>query len=238
MTLHTCLTCIIIDDNDLDRLAINQEIANFNNLTVLGSYNSPIEAIAFIKLYKPDILFLDIDMPEINGLEFIKLMNNTPIINVIISSHPEYALESFELNVFDYILKPLETGRLANCVDRLLQFTTLQNKAQAYDVLFENEKIIFKDGYNVININATEILYLEAYGDYTKIVTEKKAYLTLATLSNFINLLPQGKFLRIHRSYVIAINKVKCFNLKSIDIGQNVLPVGKTYLRNAKLSLS
>ncbi|TAE37178.1 MAG: DNA-binding response regulator [Sphingobacteriales bacterium] len=237
MNANKYLTCIVIDDEDMDRWAIIHELSNFETIKVLGNYNNPIEAIAFIKLYKPDILFLDIDMPEINGLEFIKMIKNEATINIIISSHPEYALEGFQLNVFDYILKPVETYRLASCVDRLLEFTNLKNKAQAYDVLVENEKIIFKDGHNVVNINATEILYLEAYGDYTKIVTENKAHLTLATLSNFMDLLPQGKFLRIHRSYVIAINRVKCFNLKTIDIGENVLPVGKTYLRNAKLSL-
>lgn len=231
------LSCIIIDDVDLDRLVVTQELANFSNIIILGSYCNAIEAIDFIKILKPDILFLDIEMPEINGLEFIKLMKAVPTINVIISSHAEYALEGFKLNVFDYILKPLETNRLANCVERLMQFTKLKNKAQAYDVLFENDKIIFKDGYDKINLNATEIVYLEAYGDYTKIVTQNKCYLTLATLSKFTELLPKGKFLRIHRSYVIAINKVKGFNLKSIDIGGNVLPIGKTFHKQIKQTL-
>ncbi len=141
------LSCIIIDDIDLDRLVVTQELANFSNINILGSYCNPIEAIDFIKKLKPDILFLDIEMPEINGLEFIKLMRAVPTINVIISSHAEYALEGFKLNVFDYILKPLETDRLANCVERLMQFKNLKNKAKAYDVLFENDKIIFKAGY-------------------------------------------------------------------------------------------
>lgn len=232
------LTCIIIDDDDMDRFAINQEISNFKTIKVLGTYNNAIEAIAPIKLKKPDVLFLDVDMPEINGLEFLRLMKDMETRNVIISSYPEYAIEGFKLNVFDYILKPIETDRLESCIARLHEFANLKKKALAYDVLFENENIFFRDGHHVVNLSVTEILYLEAYGDYTKIVTEKKAHLTLVTLSNFLESLPQGKFLRIHRSYVIAINKIKFFNVKTIDMGTNVLPVGKTYLRNAKLALS
>lgn len=228
------LTCIIVDDDDLDRMAVEAELSSFTQIKVLGSFCNPIEAISAIHAQLPDVLFLDIDMPEINGIDFVKSMCGLDTINVFITSHPEFALQGFQLKVFDFILKPLETDRFESCINRICDFVKLKGKAEAYDVLFENEKIIFKEGHSVVNLNANEVIYLEAYGDYTKIVTEKKAHLTLATLSNFLESLPLRKFVRIHRSYVIAINKVKSLGPKTIDMGINDIPIGKTYLKEAK----
>lgn len=235
--MKNTLTCLIIDDDDLDRMAVETEARAHQKLNVLGSFCNPIEALDFINIQKPDILFLDIDMPELNGLDFIKAITVLDTINIIISSHPEYALQGFQLKVFDFILKPLETVRFESTIKRVLDFTQLKDKAEAYDVLFENEKIIFKEGHQMVTLNSNDILYLEAYGDYTKIVTEKKEHLTLATLSNFLESLPMSKFLRIHRSYVVATNKIQSFGAKSVNVGINVLPIGKTYLKEAKLSL-
>jgi len=228
------LTCIIVDDDNLDRMAVEAELSSFQNINILGSYCNPIEAISAIKSHQPDVLFLDIDMPEINGIDFVKSISNLNTINVFITSHPEFALQGFQLKVFDFILKPLETDRFENCINRIYDFIKLKGKAEAYDVLFENEKIIFKEGHNVVNLNASEVIYLEAYGDYTKIVTEKKAHLTLATLSSFLESLPAGKFMRIHRSYVVAINKVKSAGNKCINMGEDIIPIGKTYVRETK----
>ncbi|KQC00154.1 LytTR family DNA-binding domain-containing protein [Pedobacter sp. Hv1] len=232
--MKNTLTCLIIDDDDLDRMAVEAEAKEHQKLNVLGSFSNPIEALDFIKIQRPDILFLDIDMPELNGLDFIKSITALDTINIIISSHPEYALQGFQLKVFDFILKPLESVRFESTIKRVFDFTQLKDKAEAYDVLFENEKIIFKEGHQMVTLNSNEILYLEAYGDYTKIVTDKKEHLTLATLSNFLESLPVGKFMRIHRSYVVATNKIDSFGTKQIVIGLNTLPIGKTYLKEAK----
>lgn len=228
------LSCIVIDDSELDRKSIETELSNYPDLKLSASFDNGLEALSFFKTHQSDVLFVDIDMPEITGLDFIKAINQTKTIPIIVSSHPEFALEGFQLNVFDFILKPVETNRFNDTVLRLRDFIKLKEKAEAYDVLFENEKVIFKDGHNTLIVSANEILYLEAYGDYTKIVTENKSHLTLAALSSFVESLPAGKFLRIHRSYVIAINKVKALRTKNIEIGINILPVGKTYIREAK----
>lgn len=228
------LTCIIVDDDDLDRIAVAVELSLFSKIKILGSYNNPIEALSAINAHEPDVLFLDIDMPEVNGVDFVKSISKLGTINVFITSHPEFALQGFQLKIFDFILKPLETDRFGNCMQRIFNFIELKNKAEAYDVLFENEKIIFKEGHQVVNLNANDVIYLEAYGDYTKIVTPNKSHLTLATLSNFLESLPSGKFIRIHRSYVVSINKVKSLDNKSIDMGSAVIPVGRTYVRETK----
>lgn len=232
--MKSTLTCIVIDDDELDRMAIEAEVKGYDNIHLLASFGNPIEAIDFLKKQKPDLLFLDIDMPEINGLDLIRAIKELDMLNIIISSHPEFALEGFQLRVFDFILKPVETDRFESCMKRVDEFLELKSKAEAYDVLFENEKILFKEGHGIISVNANEVLYLEAYGDYTKIVTEKKSYLTLATLSNFLESLPNGKFVRVHRSYVISIGKVCGMNQKSVNIGIEAIPIGKTYLKEAK----
>lgn len=236
--MKDALTCIIVDDDNLDRMAVEAELSSYLNIKLLGSYCNPIEAVSAIKAHQPDVLFLDIDMPEINGIDFVKSISNLNTINVFITSHHEFALQGFQLKVFDFILKPLETDRFESCINRIYDFIKLKGKAEAYDVLFENEKIIFKEGHNVVNLNANDVIYLEAYGDYTKIITEKKAHLTLATLSNFLESLPVGKFMRIHRSYVVAINRVKSLGNKTINMGEDIIPVGKTYVKETKRILS
>jgi DNA-binding LytR/AlgR family response regulator len=228
------LSCIIVDDNYLDRIAVEAEVMNFNHLRLLGSFSNALEAMESISTLQPDILFLDINLPDITGLQLFDKIDNYSPACVIITSYPDYASQCFELKVFDYILKPVESHRFKSTVQRIDDFTRLKQKANAYDVLFKHEEIIFKVGLSTVKLNSSEILYLEAFGDYTKIVTENKVYLTLATLSNFLESLPAGKFMRIHRSYVIAVNKVRSLNVKNIDIGTSVLPIGKTYLKEAK----
>jgi len=230
-------TCIIIDDEAIDRMAIETELDNFEHIHCLGSFENGMDALQAYHQLKPDIVFVDIDMPDISGLDLIKTINSGNSANIIVSSHPEYALQGFELKVFDYILKPVETERLAECIKRLESFFALREKAHAYDVAFGQEQIAFKEGHRMIRISVDKIMYLEAYGDYTKIVTDEKTYLSLTTLSSFLESLPQGRFLRIHRSYVIAISKVQCFNFRNIDIGNSQLPVSRTYLKETRLAL-
>lgn len=229
------LNCIIIEDDDLDRLAVETEINLCAELKIIGSFANPIEALSAIQTCKADILFLDIDMPDLSGLDFVRCISDLNTINVIISSHPEYALEGFQLNVFDFILKPLETARFEHTAKRIYDFAQMKDKASAYDVLFENEKIIFKEGHNIVNLNLNEVIYLEAYGDYTKIVTDKKDHLTLTTLGSFLESLPEGKFKRIHRSYVVPNNRISSYAAKTLTLFNGViLPIGKTYLKETK----
>ncbi|RZK56906.1 MAG: response regulator transcription factor [Pedobacter sp.] len=229
------LTCIVVDDNQLDRLSVENELSTFKNIQILGSFDSALAAVHFLTTRKPDVLFLDIDMPEINGIDLVKRLGSLDTVNVFITSHPEFALQGFQLKVFDFILKPLESDRFNQCIDRINDFIALKGKAEAYDVLFENEKIIFKEGHNIVNLSTSEVIYLEAYGDYTKIVTEKKSHLTLTTLGSFLESLPTGRFFRIHRSYVVPTNVIASCATKSLTLNNGVvLPIGKTYLKEAK----
>ena len=223
------LSCIIVDDDYLDRLSIETELNNLDCLRLIGSFDNATEAAEAINRHKPDVLFLDVDMPEISGLELFKSVSEYAPLCVIISSYPDYALQSFELKVFDYILKPLTTERFGETVKRLCDFVDIKEKAKAYTTLIENEKVIFKEGHNIVYLNVSDILYLEAFGDYTKVVTNNKNYLTLATLGGFLEELPSEKFARIHRSYAVAKEQIRQIGNATVGVGNINLPIGKTY---------
>lgn len=223
------LTCIILDDDYLDRLTIESELEGRDSIRLIGSFASALEAIGPIKKHRPDVLLLDVNMPDINGLQLLKGLETQAPICIVISSHPEYALESYELNVFDYILKPLTTERFNHALKRVRDFLAIKQRAEAYVAMIENEKIVFKEGHHEVHLTLNDISYLEAFGDYTKIVTPKKDYLTLATLGSFLENLPSEKFVRIHRSYAVAKAKISLITRNTIGINDVNLPVGKTY---------
>ena len=127
-------------------MAAEAELSVISRMKILGSLNNSIAAIEAIHNHKPYVLFLDIDMPGINGIDFVKSIVDLDIINVFITSHPEYALQGFQLQVFDFILKPLETDRFESCLKRIFEFEQLKGKAEAYDVLFDNDKSFLKRG--------------------------------------------------------------------------------------------
>lgn len=223
------LTCIIVDDDYLDRLSVELELKGTNHMRLLGSFSSALEVIEFIKNNKPDVLFLDVDMPDISGLQLFKSINSYSPVCIVISSYPEYALESFELKVFDYILKPLTAQRFNDTMMRLSDFYAIKQKAAAYASMIEREKVVFKQGHDEVHLDTNEIIYLEAFGDYTKVVTNQKIYLTLATLSSFLDHLSGDKFLRIHRSYAVARSQINLVCNNTIEVAGVNLPVGKTY---------
>lgn len=222
------LSCIVVDDDDLDRLAVEIE-ARASGMKIIGSFDHAAQAAETIRNHQPDVLFLDVEMPGITGLELFRSIQSYSPLCVIISSYPEFAIESFQLKVFDYILKPLTADRFKSCTDRLSDFAEIRAKAEAYTALIENEKVTFKEGHNVIYLKVSDILYLEAFGDYTKVVTRNKNYLTLATLGGFLEDLPADKFTRIHRSYAVCKDQISHIGNTSVVIADVNLPVGKTY---------
>jgi len=223
------LKYVIVDDEEIDRAAVEAEAAKFSFLQKIASCNNPVEALEIITLYNPEVIFLDIEMPGISGIDFLRKKNHSIALPILITSHPEFALEGFELEVFDYLLKPFSSERFASCALRLRDFFQMRTKAYAFDTEQENNFIIIKQGYDKYKIAIGEILYLEAMKDYTKIVTEAQQYLVLSTLNGIIEKLPGNKFVRIHRSFVVNKNKVDSVQKNSIKVQSLELPVGKLY---------
>lgn len=220
---------IAIDDNFIDLLMLQEYASKFSFLQHCGNFSTPAEGLAATETIKPDLVFLDIEMPGMTGLDILRQIKNKVPVAVFITSHPEYALQGFELSALDYILKPLTAERFAHTARRLKEYWDMKQKAISYQVHFENESLTIKDGHTQIKLPQQDIIYLEAMQDYTKVVTEKKSYLTLTTLTGFLEKISNNNFLRVHRSYAVAVNKIKELHTNKIICGDMEIPVGKTY---------
>ena len=227
-TPETHLKYIIIDDDEIDRAVIESEAGKFSFLRKVASCNNPIEAAEIILRFSPEIIFLDIEMPGINGIEFLRKNLFTTSLPVLVTSHPEFALEGFDLDVFDYLVKPVTSERFAICAMRLYDFCKMRDKSFYFDTEEENNFIVIKQGYDKFKIPLHDILYIEAMRDYTRIVTGKTQYLVLSTLNKFSEKLP-GTFIRIHRSYIVNQEKIEAVQKNKITIQAHDLPVGKLY---------
>lgn len=223
------LKYVIIDDDKIDRAVVEAEANKFPFLQKLASCSHPLEAIEIINQLDPDVVFLDIEMPEISGTDLLRKKLTATALPVFITSHPEFALESYELDAFDYLLKPVSSERFARCALRLRDFFQLKEKAFAFDNEEGKDFIIIKQGYDKYKIALQDLVYLEAMKDYTKIITSEKQYLVLSTLNAFIERLPADIFIRIHRSYVINKTKIDAIQKNKISIQSLELPVGKMY---------
>ncbi len=222
------ITCITVDDNPLDLDYIAQVIGLHPSLDLLHTCSHPVEALERIKDLHPKLLFLDIDMPTFNGLELLRSLNYEPL-GVFVTAHSEYAWESYEAAAFDFILKPIRLDRFAKIVSRVEEFFEIKNKVDLADAIAENDYIIVKEGYEKHKIMLHDILYVEALKDYTKIVTQNKKVMTLSNLKQFLETLNSENFVRIHRSFAVAKDKITKIDGHYVSINNFSLPLGKTY---------
>lgn len=222
------INCIIIDDNELDRITVEAYVEKYPFIKLCGSFANPVECLEVIQAKNIQLLFLDIDMPIINGLEFLSSLKNPPLC-IFITSYPEYALEGFENHAFDFLVKPAKPDRLERSIFRAKEYLQIQTKAKLYDVQFDEHFLIIKESYDLIQIKVSDIIYLEALKDYTKVITPSKTYLTLSNLKNFFEKLPGNRFLRIHRSFAVAISQIRKLEQNELLLDNLRLPVGKTF---------
>lgn len=223
---------LIVDDDEIDRMAFEVEAEKFSYLHKIAACSNPVEAAELIHLFQPDAVFVDIEMPGMTGLELIRCLSGKIPAPVFITSHPEFALEGYEMEAFDYILKPLNAERFGRCAARLHDFFELRAKAFAFEKDLADDCIVIKQGYDKFKIVIHDILYLEAMKDYTRVVTSSKPYLVLGTLTGMCERLPQEKFVRIHRSYIVNRSKIRSVQANKVMLDGCHLPVGKVY-RNA-----
>lgn len=223
------LKYLVVDDDEIDRMAVEMHAAKFPFLQKVADFNNAIGAFEFISEFHPDIVFADIEMPEISGLELVRRLNGQVAAPVFITSHPEFAIESYDIEAFDYLLKPINQERFSTCAMRLLDFFKLRSRAFAFDSEQQSDSIVIKQGYDVFKIPLNSLLYVEAMKDYTRIITTDKQYLVLGTLTSMHDKLPADAFVRVHRSYIVNRKKVHAVKGNKIHIGIYELPVGKLY---------
>jgi two-component system, LytTR family, response regulator len=220
--------CIIVDDDEIDRLTVLSYCRHYPFLKVAGSFEDPQKALAFAKDNATDVLLLDIDMPGISGLELRRQLEDIPAC-IFITSYPEFAVESFELSVLDFLVKPLKADRFAAAMQRLESYLAMRSKASLLDHTLGGDTLFIKDGHEHFKIQLHEIIYLEALKDYTGVVTAAKKYCVLSSLGNLLSEKSFASFIRIHRSYAVQKHFVNRITAKEIFVNGIGLPVGRSY---------
>jgi DNA-binding LytR/AlgR family response regulator len=224
-------TCILVDDDPIDLLMSVSMLRKVPFLELLATFASTQEAASFLAQNQLEVLFLDIDMPGQTGLEFWQKLYPKPLC-VFITAHAEYALDSYESAAFDFLVKPLKPARFDLCMSRLEEHFTLKEKSGLFDRFMGSESFFIKEGYEQQRISVKDVLYLEALGDYTKIVTTQKKHCVLSTLGNLLAMPEFGQFTRIHRSYAVQKFFIEKMNASELVVRGIVLPIGRKYKQN------
>ena len=221
------MKCVIVDDNKMARTATKQLVAQVDFLNLVKECSSPVEAFNFLKTETVDLVFLDIEMPEMTGIELIKNLKQHPLI-ILITAKKEYAVEAFELNVADYIVKPVDLSRFMMAVSRAKEL--FDSKDQKIETNEEEKDYIFVRSDTVLTkIKIKEILYIQAMGDYVNIFTSEKRYTVHITLKGIEEKLPNALFYRLHRSYLIATDHIDNIEENTAYIGKHPIPIGEQY---------
>lgn len=221
------MNCIVVDDNKMARTATKQLIAQVDFLNLVQECSNPIDAFNYLKTEKVDLVFLDIEMPEMSGIELIKNLAFHPII-ILITAKKEYAVEAFELNVADYIIKPVNLSRFMAAVSRAKEL--FDSKDQKLEINEKEKGYIFVRTDSVlIKIKTNEILYIQAMGDYVNIFTTGKRTTVHITLKGIEEKLPKDLFYRLHRSYLIATDHIDNVEENTAYIGKHPIPIGEQF---------
>lgn len=228
-------SCIIVDDDEIDRLTAVSYAKKFPVLEILGVFESAEEAVPFLEKEKIDILFLDIDMPGLNGIEFRKQALEVPVC-VFITAHPEHAVESFQIETLDFIVKPLKLERFTQTINRIEEFMEIKLKASLFEASIGGDTIYIKEGHEQTKVKLHDILYLEALKDYTLVITNQKRHCVLSSIGNLLKEDHFQSFVRIHRSYAVQKQYVQKINSNEIILNNNaVIPIGRSYKENLNL---
>lgn len=219
----TLLKCAVVDDSNLQRLSIVKLIKDHPNLKLAAEYNNAIETKNGLLDTEIDLIFLDIEMPILSGFELLDDLPNKPQI-IFVTGKTKYAFKAFDYDAVDYIQKPVTKDRFNNAVTKAINLHNL--KTQGAPV--EDDNFIFvKSNLKNRKVFLNKLKYIEALGDYVKFVTEKDTFVVLATMKSFEKQLPPEQFLRIHKSYIVNLEKVERYNSKNIEIDKQQIPLSR-----------
>lgn len=221
------LKCLIVDDETAAHYVLIDHIAKLPYLELSGECLNAIEAIVFLHNNPIDLIFLDINMPDLNGLEFLKALQNPPRV-ILTTAYKDYAFEAFEFGVSDYLLKPISFQRFAKATERVFNavFSTLESSTH-----IDLQYIFLKVERDNKKVAIEDILYIQSNGNYSKVFIMDKFILTSTTISELETKLPNHLFMRIHKSYIVGMRKIEAFDNKSVTIANTYIPIGITYRR-------
>lgn len=226
------IKCVLIDDEPLAIKVLQNYFTNFTDFEVVATFNNSLEALDFINNTPVDAVFLDINMPMMTGFELISLIENKTKV-IITTAFREFAAESYDLDVLDYLVKPIPLPRFIKCINKITTEFNLKNNIKV-ETTKGDSHIFIKVDKKMMKINIEEILFIEGMKEYIKVVTPDKTYITHKSLTSLSEELPADRFLRIHKSYVIALNKVKSIEGNRIQIQSYTIPIGRNYSKEVK----
>ncbi|MEA5458620.1 LytTR family DNA-binding domain-containing protein [Arcicella sp. LKC2W] len=226
--LNAMYNCIIIDDDEIDRLTTLSFVKKHSLFNILGVYESAIDALQNADLPKVDIIFTDIDMPEMTGLELRTQMTQISAC-VFITAYPDYGAESFDVDALDFLVKPIKNERFELCISRIQKYFDIRTKATLFEHSLGADTIFIKDGHEQIKVKLHEIIYLEALKDYTRIITNAKKYSVLSSIGNLLVEPAFNSFIRIHRSYAVQPHFIDRISSQQLHIQDYTLPIGRSY---------
>lgn len=227
------IKCIIIDDEPLAIDVIESFLKEFKNIHVVNTFKNPIEALAVLEEGNIDAVFLDINMPRMNGLEFLKTLQEYPQI-IITTAYKEYALESYELEVLDYLVKPISFNRFLKSINKLTARLVAIKKGEPSQEPIQPAHIFLKVDKKLVKILLSDILFIESLKDYIRVSTLEKTFMSHKSLTSISEELSSENFIRIHKSYTIAIDKVKSIEGNLVEVGGKRIPIGRNYATHAK----
>ncbi len=229
------IKCVLVDDEPLAIKVLQNYFNNFTDFEVIATFNNSLEALDFINGTPVDAVFLDINMPMMTGFELISLIENKTKV-IITTAFREFAAESYDLDVLDYLVKPIPLPRFIKCINKITTEYNLKNNIKL-ETTKGDSHIFIKVDKKMMKINIEEILFVEGMKEYIKVVTPDKTYITHKSLTSLSEELPADRFLRIHKSYVIALNKVKSIEGNRVQIQSYTIPIGRNYSKDVKTKI-
>jgi DNA-binding LytR/AlgR family response regulator len=223
------IKCITVDDEPLARECIVNYVREVSFLQSLGTANNPLELASLLDQHQVDLIFLDIQMPLMNGIEFLRVTANPPMV-IITTAYPSYALESFQFDVLDYLVKPITFDRFFKAVSKAKDYHQLLTRsAQALDLKAEPDYFFIKCDYKYERIYFSDVFYIQGLQNYVTIHTSKGKYITMLSLKNVEENLNKKSFIRVHKSYIVSIPKIEAIVNNEICIQSLRIPISRNY---------
>jgi DNA-binding LytR/AlgR family response regulator len=222
------IRCIIIDDEPLAIEIMESYVQKVDQLDLKGSFRNAVTAFSFLQNNTVDLIFLDIQMPKLTGIDFLKTLKNPPKV-IFTTAYRDYAMEGFELEIVDYLLKPIPFDRFLKAVGRVIQQPVQATVKNVVAGEQNDQPLFFKVDKKMVKVNISDILYIESIKDYVKVKTREKEIITQQKIGYLEESLPKHVFLRIHRSFIAAIDKIESYSASEIEIGKIQLPIGRNY---------
>lgn len=223
------LKCVIVDDEPLAIEVLESYVEKVDRLSLVGKFRNAISAFDFLQMEEVDLMFLDIQMPKLTGIDFLKTLKNPPKV-IFTTAFREYALEGFELEVSDYLLKPISFERFLKSISKVFEDSGNRISPPSIVSNIEDEPFVyFKVDKRMVKIRLNDILIIESIKDYVRVKTAEKEIVTHQQISYLEHKLPEDKFLRIHRSFIVAIDKIDAFSATEVEIDKKYVPIGRNY---------